>query len=211
MKSTQSTSSFLIVGCAALLVSACTSQMEPAQQALVDINRALAAASPDATKYIPDQVASVQGKLTDLDASYDKQDYAAVLAGAPAVLAEAKDLASAAAAKKAEIIKSLKDEWTGLEASLPPLVAAVKTRVDALSKKKRVAKGVDLAAAKSSLADATALWDKAQAAYMAGKVEDAVPGAKDAQAKAESAAAALRLKLPGGSWSTQSGGPPPRG
>src|ERR1039457_7729384 len=80
MKSTQSISSFLIVGCAALLVSACTSKIEPPKQALVDINRALAAASPDAIKYIPDQVASVQGKLFDLDASYDKLDYAAVLA-----------------------------------------------------------------------------------------------------------------------------------
>jgi len=54
MKSTQSISSFLIAGCAALLVAACTSKIEPAKQALVDINRALAAASPDATKYIPD-------------------------------------------------------------------------------------------------------------------------------------------------------------
>jgi len=53
MKSTQSISSFLIVGCAVLLVAACTSKIEPAKHALVDINRALAAASPDATSTFP--------------------------------------------------------------------------------------------------------------------------------------------------------------
>ncbi len=193
MKSPQSIASYLIVGCATLLVAACTSKMEPAKQALVDINWALAAASPDATKYIPDQVASVQGKLTDLDASYDKQDYAAVLAAAPAVLTEAKGLAAAAAAKRDEVMKALITEWTGLSASVPQLVTSVKTRVDALSKTRRVPKGVDLAAAKSGLGDATVLWDKAQAAFQSNHVADAVTAAKDAKAKAEAAAAALKM------------------
>ena len=93
----------------------------PPRQALDDINRPSAAASPDAIKYIPDQVASVQGKLADLNASFDKQDYAAVLAGAPAVLTEAKGLAAAAAAKRDEVMKALAAQWTELSAFRAPV------------------------------------------------------------------------------------------
>lgn len=42
-----------------------------------------------------------------MTASFDKKDYAAVVAGAPAVLAEVNGLAAAAAAKKDEILKAL--------------------------------------------------------------------------------------------------------
>ncbi len=49
-----------------------------------------------------------------LKASFDKQDYAAVVAGAPAVLGAARSLATAAAAKKDEVLKALNDKWTAL-------------------------------------------------------------------------------------------------
>jgi GTP:adenosylcobinamide-phosphate guanylyltransferase len=137
--------------------------------------------------------ASVQRKLADLNASFDKKDYAAVLAAAPAVLTEAKGLASAAAAKKDEVMKALISEWTGLSASVPQLVTSVKTRVEALSKTRWVPKGVDLAAPRSGLGDATVLWDKAQSAFQSNHVADAVTAAKDAKAKAEAAAAALKM------------------
>jgi hypothetical protein len=72
----------------------------------------------------------------------------------------------------------------------------VQTRIDDLSKTKHVPKDIDLAAAKSGLADATAAWDKAQSAFKSGDAPDAVPLAKDALSKVESAAAALKLNLP---------------
>ena len=56
---------------------------------------------------------------------------------------------------------------------------------------------IDLAAAKTNLADATTLWGKAQAAFSANNVEEAVNAAKEVKAKAEAAAAALKMKLPG--------------
>ncbi len=196
MKTTRSVANYLVLSIAALLLAACANQMEPAKKAIDDITSAVATATADADKYIPDQAASVQRKLADLNASFDKKDYAAVLTAAPAVLAEAKGLASAAAAKKDEVIKALNSEWTGLSASVPQLVTEVRTRVETLSKTKRVPKGIDLPAAKSALGEATLLWEKAQATLKSSNIADAVTTAKDAKAKAEAAAAALKLQLP---------------
>ncbi len=57
-------------------------------------------------------------------------------------------------------------------------------------------KDVDLGAAKSGLADASSAWDSAQSAFKSGNPSDAVPLAKDAMSKLQSAAAALKLTLP---------------
>jgi hypothetical protein len=187
---------YLVLGCAALLFAACTNQMEPAQSALSNITGTLDSVSADAKKYIPDQLTAVQAKVADLKASFDKKDYTAVLTGAPAVLAEVQGLASASAAKKDEIAKTLGNEWRELAASVPPLIEALSTRVDALSKTRRIPKGIDLSAAKSGLTDITALWDKAQSDFKSGNFADAVDTAKDAKNKAESAAMALKLNLP---------------
>jgi hypothetical protein len=180
---------------AALLLGACAGQMEPAQRALASIDSAIASATVDAGKYVPDQLAAVQGKAADLKSAFERKDYKAVLAGAPAVLSEAQGLLATAALKKEEIVKALSTEWTALAVSLPQLVGAVKNRVDTLSKTRKPPAGVDLAAAKAGLADATTQWGKAQAAFSAGHVEEAVAAAKDVKAKAEAAAEALQLKL----------------
>jgi hypothetical protein len=169
--------------------------MEPAKNALANINTILSSASPDAQKYIPDQLASAQSKVAELTAAYDKQDYATVVTRAPAVLAEVNGLAGAASAKKDEHLKEVGSEWRSLEVSVPQSLTAVQTRVDALSKTKRVPKDIDLAAAKSGLADATAAWDKAQSAFKTGNADDAVAAAKDANDKLASAATALKLNL----------------
>lgn len=190
------TAGFLAVA-TALLLSACANQMEPAQQAIAGIDSAISAASADAGKYIPEQLSGVQTKLADLKASFDKKDYAAVLAGAPAILADAQGLLGAAAIKKDEVVKAMGGEWTTLAASVPGLVSAVSSRVAVLAKSKHPPAGVDLAAATSDSADAASLWSKAQAAFSAGNVEEAVTTARAVKAKAEAAAGALKMMLPG--------------
>jgi malonyl CoA-acyl carrier protein transacylase len=196
MKWTSNTAKYLALCSAVILIVACANQMEPAKNALDNINATLAAASADAQKYVPDQLASAQSKAAALTVAFEKKDYAAVVAGAPAALAEANRLAGAAAAKKDEILRALGNEWRGLAASIPQSVTAVQTRIDALSKTKHVPKGVDLSAAKSALADATSAWEKAQSAFKSGNPSDAVIGARDAKSKVDSAAAALKLNLP---------------
>jgi hypothetical protein len=186
---------FLAVA-AALLLSACASQQEPAQKAIAGIDSAVSAAAPDAGKYVPDQLAAVQKKLADLKTAYDNKDYATVLTGAPGVLTDAQSLLGAAMLKKDEVVKAMSAQWPALAASLPGLVTSVTNHVNALAKSKHVPAGVDVAAAKASIADAGSLWSKAQAAFAAGNIEEAVSTANDVKAKAEAAAAAIKMTLP---------------
>jgi hypothetical protein len=195
MKSNQRITGFLTLCSVAILFVACANQMEPAKNALDNINTTLNSVSADAQKYVPDQFAEAQTNVAALTASFEKKDYAAVVAGAPALLAEVNGLSGAAAAKKDEMVKALGNEWRSLAASVPQSLGAVQTRIDALSKTKRVPKDIDLGAAKSGLADATSAWDKAQEAFKAGNPADAVTAAKDAQGMIASAAAALKLNL----------------
>ena len=197
MISTNRFVNFLAIGIAALLYNACMDEREPAKQALDEISNVLTAASADAAKYAPDQMASVQKELADLKISYDRKYYGDVVAHARSVLADAKNLAADAAAKKDDIAKVLNTEWTGFAASLPQGITAVKSRVDVLSKAKRAPKGMDLAAAQSSLGDATDGWARAQAAFAGGEVDEAVATAKDVQSNIGVAAAALKLELRG--------------
>ena len=189
---------YAVISLAAIMLAACASQKEPAQKLIGDIESTVAAASTEAAKYVPDQLADVQAKLSGLKSSFDKQDYAAVVTGGPAVLTAAQGLATAAAAKKDEVLKALDDEWSGLAGSLPGDVTAVQNRIDMLSKKsnKKEAKGIDLNAAKAGLGDATSLWSKAQAAFAAGNLDEAVSTAKDVKAKVEAVAASLKMDLP---------------
>jgi hypothetical protein len=180
-----------------MVLTACASQMEPAQKLLSDIEAIATAASPEAAKYVPEQLADVQTKLGALKASFDKKEYAAVLAGAPAVMSAAQGLAAAAAAKKEDIMKALNAEWTDLAAALPGYVTAIHSRIELLSKKssKKLAAGIDLDAAKASMADASSLWSKAQAAFAAGNMDEAVATAKSLKTKLEALAATLKVDL----------------
>jgi len=184
--------------CLALgLLAACAPQKQPAQKLLGDIDATVMAASAEAAKYVPDQLRDVQAKFGELKASFDKQDYAAVISGAPAVLGAAQTLATDAAARKDQILKALNNEWTVLAGSVPEDMTAVQNRIDTLKKKsaKKPAAGVDLEAAKSSLDEAGSLWSKAQAAFASGSLDEAVKTAQAVKSRVDAVAAALMLDL----------------
>jgi hypothetical protein len=188
---------FVFFGVLAITVAACAGQKVPAQKLLADIEATVTAASTEAAKYVPDQLMDVQARYAELKASFDKQDYAAVISGAPPVFAAAQTLATAAAAKKDQVLKALNDQWMVLAGTVPEYTTAVQNRIDVLRKKssKKMAAGLDLDAAKLSLDQATSLWSKAQAAFAGGNMDEAVRTAQDVKSRVEAVAATLKLEL----------------
>ena len=181
---------------AALALGACSNQMEPAQQAIANIDTAVAASSTAAAKYVPDQYKDLQAKVASLKASFDNKDYAAVLAGAPPVLDQAHGIAAGAALKKEEMDTKLTNGWAALTASLPAQVSAVQAKLTSLGKISKPPKGIDVAAAQAAFGDAPAQWKQATAAFATGNIEDASAAATDVAGKVAAAASALMMKLP---------------
>jgi hypothetical protein len=184
---------------AALLLTACANQMEPAQRSISDIEAALSTGASDAVKYVPDQLTDVRRELGDLKATFDRQDYAAVLKAAPAVMERAQGLASQAKAKKAELTQALGEEWSGLAARLPGYMTTIQSRIELLAKKssRKMAAGIDLDAARGSLSEDSSVWSKAQAAFATGNLGEAVTTAKSLESSLEGLASTLKIELKG--------------
>jgi hypothetical protein len=203
MRSRPLFASFFSMALAALLLAGCANQMEPATKAIADIEAAIGAAGADAAQFIPDELQAVTGGLADLKAKFDQKDYKGVMAAAPALLAQAQALAGSAAtaraaaeAAQAAALEAMNAEWTTLSGTLPAAVAAIESRVNVLSKSKKLPAGLDAAtfdSVKSGLADAKSLWDQANAAQAAGNVEAAVTAARQVKEKADAALAALGM------------------
>lgn len=181
---------------AAVALGACANQMEPAQQAIANIDTAVAATSTEAAKYVPDQYKDLQAKVASLKASFDAKDYAAVLAAAPPVLDQARGIGAGAALKKEELDTKLTNGWAALTASLPAQVSAVQAKLNSLGKMSKPPKGIDVAAAQAAFGDAPAEWKQATTAFAAGNIEDASAAANDVAGKVAAAASALMMKLP---------------
>jgi len=188
MKTIQPYARFIALILAAFVVAGCANKMAPAQKSIADIEAAVTAAGEDATKYVPDQVQAVNDQLTNLKAMFDKKDYKGVLAAAPAVLTQAQGLTAAAAAKKTEMMDMYAGEWSNLSSSVPQAVAAIQSRVDILSKSKKLPAGMDAATldnVKTSLAEANSTWAQATQAQAAGDLEQAVTLAQQVKTRTD--------------------------
>jgi hypothetical protein len=180
---------------ALVVLSACASDKAPAEQAVKAAETAVASAKTEAAKWVPDQVRSLDAALASVKDKFAKGEYKAVLAEAPALATQAQSVASAAAAKKAELTKS----WEEMSAGLPKMVEAVKSRVDILSKSKKLPANVTkekFETAKADLAAATQGWTDAMAAYSGGNVADAVAKANTVKQKTVEALEALGMPVP---------------
>lgn len=183
--------------CSLLLLPACSSHKEPAGRLLGDIQATITAASSEASQYVPQQLNQVQTQLDHLRELYRQGDYAAVETDGPGILGEAQSLATAAAAKKDEGLKALNDTWAALAISTPAEMSALRTRFATLDSPagKRLRAGLDVSAAKSLSAQAESLWSKAQAAFAAGNLSEAVHTAKDVKDKLDMAAGLIKLDI----------------
>ncbi len=187
---------YAVIATAAVALAACASKMQPAQQMISKIEAVVAAAQPEAAKYVPDQLKDVQDKVANLKTAFAQQDYGSVITAAPAVLASAQGLAAAAAQKKMVVMGELNEQWSRISANLPANVAAIQKRIEELSHNARLRKGIDLAAAKKSLDDVNSAWATAKSDFTGGHLGQAVSAVKDVQTKLQSLAQSIKFQLP---------------
>lgn len=180
---------------ALVVLSACASDKAPAEQAIKAAESAVAGVKAEAAKWVPDQAQALDASLAAVKDKFAKGDYKAVLAEAPALATRASAVAAAATAKKAELANS----WEAMSAGLPQMVEAVRSRIDILSKSKKLPANVTkekFEAAKAGLAEATKGWDDATAAYKGGNVTDAMAKADTVKKKTVEALEALGMPVP---------------
>jgi hypothetical protein len=176
-------------------VVGCSRDKEPAEAALKAAEAAVSAAKAEAAKYVPDQVKGLEDALKTAKDAFEKKEYTQALNAAKDLPAKAKELAAAAAAKKDELTKS----WDEMAAGLPKMVEAIKSRVDILSKSKKLPKGMDKATfegAKAGLGEITQTWTDAENAYKGGNITDALAKANAVKAKATEIMTALGMQPP---------------
>ena len=170
----------------AMMMAACGGAEKEATGAAINAAQtAINAASPEAAKYVPDQLKAAQDALQGAKDALAKGDYSAALTGAKDAASKASDLASAAAAKKDELMKG----WASLSESLPKSMDQIRAKLDAYSQGAKMPAGMDkskLAEAKEQYSQLKQNWTEASAAAQQGNLGDAMQkasGIKDVLAK----------------------------
>lgn len=180
---------------AAVSLAACASQKGPADAALKAAQAAFDAAKGQASQFVPEQAKGVQDALAAAQDAFNKGDYKAALAAAQDVSAQAGALAQAAAAKKEELTKA----WTEMAAGLPQMIEPIRSRMDMLSKAKKLPANLDkdkYELAKGGFESVTKTWEEASAAASAGNVVEAVAKANAVKAKAAEVLGLLGMPVP---------------
>ena len=188
----------IVLFVSALMMVACGSgDKGPAELAIKAAEEAFNASKGEAAKYVPDEVKSMEGALTAMKDKLAKGEYAAVITEAKSFTEKAKGLPDAAKAKKEELTKG----WTDLSEGVPKMVGAVQSRVDMLSKSKKLPANLTaekFADAKSGLAAAKEEWAKALESFKSGNLADAVSVGKSVKEKAVAAMETLGMQVPPG-------------
>lgn len=197
----RSAKSFVLPAVLALVLAACASQKEPAEQAVAKAESALAEFHADAEKYAADELKDVDSAVGNLKNNLARKDYGAVVMGAPSVSASITTLKETVAQRKADaeqMMAAAQTEWTDLSTNVPKAVESLQARVDQLAKTKKFPKGMDKAgfdAAKTDFENIKNSWTQASAEFAEGKMAEAVRKARVIKAQTEELATKLEAKL----------------
>lgn len=193
-----STSRGLIIA-TALLAFGCSSQKEPAEKAVAQIESSVASIREDAAKYAPEELASVDASLTAAKDKLARKDYKAVLADTGQLNTTLNTLKETVAEKKAmaeAAVAAANEQWTTLSADVPKMVAAIQSRVDVLSKSRKLPRDLSqesFDAAKSGLETMKTAWAQATSAFANGDPVNAVAMADGARQKGNEVLALLGM------------------
>jgi hypothetical protein len=169
-----------------LVTAACQDGRKTAAQAAISAAQtAFGAVKSTTEKYVPDQTAAVESSINAAQTAYNNGDYAGALASAKSLPGQITDLATAAKAKKDELV----GQWNSLSSSLPALLSAVGTKVSQLAAAHKLP-----AATNDQYTSAKALWDAATSAFSSGDIPTAVTDGNSVKDKLTALAAALHVK-----------------
>jgi DNA repair exonuclease SbcCD ATPase subunit len=163
----------------ALFVAGCDNAQKQATEAAIDAAQAaINAVQDEADKYVPDQLQAAQNALQSAKDSVGKGDYQAALNAARDAADKAKDLATAAAAKRDEWTK----EWAQTSTSMPKSLDEIRARLNAYSHGAHMPAGMDQKALDDAKAQYEKLkqgWADATASATHGNIGDAISKATD--------------------------------
>ena len=188
----------LFVAALIALGAACSSKQKPAAEVITSAESSLAAVRDDARKYVPESLAAVDAKLAALKDSLADKKYDAVIAGGADLKGGITQLEGEVAQKRAMATADAQ-AWTGLSTDVPQMMVAIQSRVDTLSKSKKLPSGMNAAtfeSVKEGLAQMKTDWAKAMAAHEAGNPIDAAASARAAQSRGREAM--VMLGMPSG-------------
>jgi len=181
---------------------ACAGNKDAASTAIKAAEDAFNSVKGEAVKYVPDKAKAVEDSINAAKDTFNKGNYDAALNAAKAIPEKVKELSAAAAAKKAELTKS----WEEMSAGLPKMLDAVKSRLDILSKSKKLPAGLDkakLEGAKSGYEAAVKMWDDAKAAFGGGSIADALAKANTVKDKTVEVMTTLGMQAPAAATATK--------
>jgi len=194
-------STFLLaIVAATFLASGCSQQKSNATKVLESVENSLTAIKPDAEHYAPEGLKGVESQLARLQKSYEAKEYNDVIAGTPQLRKAVDSLEKAIESGKAQAraaVAAAKTEWESLNAEVPKMVEDIQSRVDELSKQKRLPWGLnkdEFAEAKSDFESMKAQWTEASDEYKSGKRIQAVEKAKSAKGMNEEIREQLKMK-----------------
>jgi HAMP domain-containing protein len=190
----------LALAAATVFAAGCAKQREPAHDALEKIEKSFDEVKADAAKYAPDGLKGVETQLKSLKQSFDDKNYDNVLAGTPQLEKAVDSLKNAVASGKAHAraqLAAAKTEWEGLSADVSKQVDAIQTRIDELSKSKRLPWGIkkdEFEGSKSAFESMKAQWQEATAEYKKGDAVEANAKAKTAKGMGDQIYDQLKIK-----------------
>ena len=165
----------LAVAAATLLFTGCARQKNEATEAVTKIETSLAAMKEDGERYAPIAYQGAESTLAMLKDSMKQEEYKTVLAGTPQLQKSVDSLKEAIASGK-EQFSAATAEWNTLNEEVPKMVESIQSRVDTLSKSRKLPKNVTKDAfesAKSGLETMKTEWNDATTAFSEGKAPEA--------------------------------------
>jgi hypothetical protein len=191
---------WLAAGLAVMLMSACSSQKQPAEQAIARMDNTMSAIHDSAARYAPDTLQAVEAQVAAIKQSYARGDYAGVLAAAPGVNTAIANLRQDAGAKQSAVdaeAAKVKQQWRNLTYEVPKMVAGLHTQVDTLSSGHGLPRGVtkaSFASAKDGVVSLDAMWTEANNTVASGDYAGAVTKGQAVKDKATELMHALGMK-----------------